>query len=102
MKSLLTATILGSALLSACVTAPGPGTTEGATPPHLSMQGNTKVWDNIGSFGPVPAAKAAMGADTCAKLNSMSANYVATGYHARAVGLDGKTMPEGGFLCTRK
>ena len=102
MKSLLTAAILGSALLSACVTAPGPGTTEGATPPRLTMQGNTKVWDNIGNFGPVPAAKAAMGADTCAKLNSTNANYMAAGYHARAQGLDGKTLPDGGFYCVRK
>jgi hypothetical protein len=102
MKSLFTAVILGSALLSACVTAPGPGAQEGATPPRLSMQDKMAVWDNVGSFGPVPAARAALGAQTCAKLDTMDAKFMATGYHSRAQRLDGKTLTEGGFYCVRK
>jgi hypothetical protein len=66
------------------------------------MENNMKVWENAGSFGPVPTAQAALGADTCAKLNTTNANFVATGYHSRAQGLDGKTLPNGGFYCVRK
>lgn len=102
MKSLLTAVVLGSAMLSACVTAPSPGMQEGSPPPRLTMQDKLKVWDNVGSFGPVPAALAALGAETCAKFNTADSQYVATGYHSKAQGLDGKTLQGGGFYCVHK
>lgn len=102
MKYLLSLVILLSALLSACVTAPGPGAQEGATPPRLSMQNSMMQWDNVGAFGPVPAARAALGAQVCAKLNTAGRSYVPMGYHARAQGLDGKTLPDGGFFCVTK
>ena len=102
MKSLYTAVILGSALLSACVTAPAPGTQEGVTPPRLSTQGTMTVWDNVGSFGPVPSARADLGAQTCSKLDTMGTKFMASGYHSRAQGLDGKTLAEGGFYCVPK
>jgi hypothetical protein len=102
MKSLLTAVILGSALVTACVTAPSPGAQEGNPPPRLVMQDKLKVWDNVGNFGPVPAAQAKLGADTCASFNTADAQYMATGYHSRAQGLDGKTLPGGGFYCVHK
>lgn len=102
MRNVITAVIVGSALLSACVTAPGPGMKQGAIAPKLSMEGGMKVWSNVESFGPVPAAQAALGAETCGRMNSMDKKYIATGYHAQAQGLDGKTLPGGGFFCVQK
>jgi hypothetical protein len=102
MKKPMTAMILGSTLLTACVTAPGPGAQEGATPPRLVMQDNKVSWSNAGSFGPVPAAKATMAAQNCASLNTMDAKFVATGYHSQAQDLNGKVLPNGGYYCVRQ
>jgi hypothetical protein len=102
MKFLRTTVILGSALMAACVTTPSPGDHEGPIPPWLSMQDNLKFWSNIGNFGPVPAAQAELGAQTCSKMDSQDSHFEATGYHAKAQGLNGRTIPGGGFFCVRK
>jgi hypothetical protein len=102
MRVLLTSVILASALLAACVAAPSPGDHEGPIPPRLALQDNTKGWSNIGNFGPVPAAQAELAAQTCAKMDGPDAHFEATGYHAKAQGLNGRTLAGGGFFCVRK
>ena len=102
MEKLIFSACLGSLLLAGCVTAPGPGAQEGATPPRLIMKDNAKTWDNAGNFGPVPAALAAKGAATCATLNTMDAKFVATGYHSKAQDVDGKPFAGGGYYCVRQ
>lgn len=94
--------ILGSTLLAACVTAPGPGSQQGATPPQLVKEDNKFGWKNIESFGEVPSDKAALGEQTCAKLNTADTQFVATGYHTMAKDQYGNTLPQGGFYCVRK
>ncbi len=102
MKFLLTTVILASSLVAACVTTPSPGDHEGPIPPRLTMQDNQKIWNNIRNFGPVPAALADGGAEICSQLNTQDSQFEATGYHAKAQGLNGRTMAGGGFFCTRK
>jgi hypothetical protein len=79
-----------------------PGAQEGAVAPKLYLDNNMKTWEHISSFGPVPASQAGLGAETCAKLNTMDLKFVANGYHSRAQGLDGRTLPGGGFYCVRQ
>jgi hypothetical protein len=102
MKKLIFSVFLGNLLLAGCVTAPGPGAQEGAPPPKLIMKDNAKSWDNAGNFGPVPAALAAKGSTTCATLNTMEAKFVATGYHSKALDVDGKPFMGGGYYCVRQ
>ena len=102
MEKLIFSACLASLLLAGCVTAPGPGAQEGATPPRLIMKDNAKTWDNAGNFGPVPSALAAKGAATCATLNTLDAKYVAIGYHSKAQDVDGKPFAGGGYYCVRQ
>jgi hypothetical protein len=101
MEKLIFSVFLGSVLLAGCVTAPGPGTHEGAIPPRLIMKDNAKTWDNATNFGPVPVALAAKGAATCATLNTTNVKYMATGYHSKAQDVDGKPFMGGGYYCVR-
>ncbi len=102
MKTFIYAAVLGSVLVSACMTAPGPGMKEGAVPPKLVIKDNAKTWDNTGSFGPVPASLTAKGEQSCATLNTMDAKFMAIGYHSHAMNADGKVFAEGGYYCARK
>jgi hypothetical protein len=102
MKKLISAAFVTSLLLAGCVTAPGPGTHEGAIPPKLVMKDKAKTWDNAGNFGPVPVAMAAKGAATCATLSTNDAKYIATGYHSKALDVDGKPFMGGGYYCVRQ
>jgi hypothetical protein len=61
-----------------------------------------KVWNNVGNFGPVPAAQAALGVQICARMDTPDNHYEPTGYHSKAQGLNGRTIPGGGFFCARK
>jgi hypothetical protein len=61
-----------------------------------------KIWGNAESFGPIPNAQVDVAVQTCAKLNTTVATFVATGYHSRAKGLDGKILPDGGYFCVRE
>ena len=93
---------MGIALISGCVVAPVPSAKEGAIPPRLVIKDNAKTWDNASNFGPVPVVLTAKGAATCATLNTQNAKYVATGYHSRALDLDGKPFAGGGYYCVRQ
>jgi hypothetical protein len=102
MKKLIFSAFSVVLLVSGCVTSPGPGAQEGATPPRLVMKDKVKSWDNAGNFGPVPTALAAKGAATCASLNTQDSKFTATGYHSKAQDVDGKTFEGGGYYCVRQ
>lgn len=71
-------------------------------PPEMAMQNGTVIWLNEGSFRKPRGAAKVNGDRACAKMNQPGVRFVATGYHPRAIGLDGKRIPPhaGGFLCT--
>jgi hypothetical protein len=102
MKTLLTTVVLGSVLVCACISPPSPGDREGPIPPRLSLQDNMKVWNNIGNFGPVPESQAELAAQTCSRMDTQDIQFEPTGYHSKAQGLNGRTIPGGGFFCVRK
>jgi hypothetical protein len=54
------------------------------------------IWDRPSSFGPVPPALRAVGDLSCMRSNLQTR---AEGYHPAARGLDGRTLPGGGFFC---
>jgi hypothetical protein len=98
-------TLCAAALLSACVIAPSVGDRQGDTPPRLVTDPDNKpnlMWDNPKAFGPVPAEQAARGEQSCSSLNTKDMQFKATGYHALAQGVDGKSFVGGGFFCVRK
>ena len=102
MKKSYLLAFFACSLLAACVVAPAPGAREGVVPPRLVLKDNVKVWDNAGNFGPVPVALQEKGAATCATLNTRDAKYTATGFHSRAMDLDGKPFVDGGYYCVRR
>ena len=54
------------------------------------------AWDRPGAFGPVPAKLQARGDAICEGGQFERA----LGYHPKALDLDGKLLPDGGFYCT--
>jgi len=112
------------ALVTGCAIAPGPGDKQGDPPPRIvnrdshddsrnddnrnrncwestSLHSNC-YWDNPSAFGPVPANLAQAAQSACSELDIKDVQYKATGYHLRALDLDGKPFREGGYYCVRK
>lgn len=54
------------------------------------------AWENVSSFGRVPAALQSIGDVSCMKIGI---NMRATGYHPKAVDRFGQVMSGGGFYC---
>ena len=80
------------------------GKTYAKTPPKLVRQevswGKNKpvqsiAWDNSRWFGPIPAHLVKEGIATCQAVGGQRAR----GYHPKAMGINGKPIPGGGFLC---
>lgn len=95
--------LLAAALLGGCVTYPGVGTREADTPPQIiENKDGLRTWDAPGKFGPVPAEKAAAGATVCATLDTNERKHEALGYHSKALDLQGKPFPSGGYYCVPK
>ena len=88
------------AVLAGC--AAMPGASEGSTPPRIVVKDGQAVWDNPSYFGPVPAAQMAKGAATCSALNTKDLQFVAKGYHSKALDVNGNQLPSGGFFCVLK
>jgi len=89
--------------LSGCSVAPLIGTSYGEPPPQVAFLGAKDVngveyltWVRVSSFGPVPEALQAVGHLRCMKLGT---SLRAVGYHPRALDLQGKPTPGGGFFC---
>ncbi len=100
MKTLTMTLVAAAALLAGCGAMPGPQ--EGATPPKIVATKDGNVWDNPGAFGPVPAALAANGAKVCESMNTNNAAFVAKGYHAKAMDVNGSPFAGGGYFCMQK
>jgi hypothetical protein len=99
---LSTVILLGAAAMgSACSIFEGPGFVENALPPRLVSKDGVVSWDRVNHFGPVPASLAAAGAQACGTLNTKELKFFALGYHSRALGLNGRTLPGGGFYCVQ-
>ena len=80
------------------------GKTYSKTPPKLVRRevswGKNKpvqsiAWDNSQWFGPIPAHLMKEGMSTCQAVGGQRAR----GYHPTAMGINGKPIPGGGFLC---
>lgn len=80
------------------------GSTYASTPPRLVKEtvawGNTKkvqgiAWSDTKLFGPVPGNLQAKGDKEC----QTAGGNTAKGYHPRAIGVDGKPIEGGGFIC---
>lgn len=89
--------------LSGCSLAPLIGKSYGEPPPQVAYLGAKDVngaeyltWDRVSSFGPVPEELQAAGHLRCMKLGS---TLRAAGYHPRALDVQGKPTPGGGFFC---
>lgn len=54
------------------------------------------AWENVSSFGRVPATLKSVGDVSCMKIGI---NMRATGYHPKALDRFGQVMPGGGFYC---
>ena len=89
------------AFLSACSTGITIGSRENtANPPKLVKTADGGVhWENVSSFGPVPKDKLEKYDQICTSVNP---NWYVGGYNSKAINLDGKAFPDGGFICLSK
>lgn len=87
------------AFLSAC--AAGVGSVENTVYPPRLIKGPDGVvqWDNISAFGPVPKDKMEKFEKVCESANP---KWYVAGYNSKALDLDGKPFPDGGFICLPK
>jgi len=98
MKKIL-ASLLICAFLSAC--AASISSIENTVSPPRLIKGpdGTIIWDNISAFGPVPKDKFAKDNAMCQAVNP---KFYMAGYNSKALDLDGKPFPDGGFICLPK
>ncbi len=104
MTKLVLSVCAAASLLSACSMSI-VGSKEGDVPPRViadPKNPSSRVWDNPGAFGPVPADKAEFAKQACATMSTKDVEIVPLGYHSKAQGYDGKTLPYGGVYCVRK
>lgn len=95
--------MMGATLMVvACATNTGPGDKQADTPPRLVQKEKGIAWDNPQAFGPVPPEFAENGARVCGALDLPDMKLKATGYHARAMDLNGNPLPGGGYFCEAK
>ena len=99
MKVKTLAFLTGVAVTAAACAPSVVGRAPADTPPSLVQTADGVIWDNPLAFGPVPASVRDAGAQVCGGLNTESVSYVAVGYHPLATGVDGETLPSGGFFC---
>lgn len=79
---------------------PTIGKAPGNPPPQLIQSNDGPLWDNVSSFGPVPAGLENTASSVCGRLKTEDGEpFVAAGYHPRAVGLDGAAFKGGGYYC---
>jgi len=80
----------------------GPGAVQAEVAPRLIMRDGFKVWDNPGAFGPVPAELLATGQQVCATMDTPDLKHEPTGYHAKALDVEGVEFQGGGYFCVPK
>ncbi len=104
-QKVLFASLVATGILAGCSTAPMMGSQPGDVPPRIVNDPNdnrSRVWDNPGAFGPVPAKLAADGQTICSSMDTKDVHYRAIGYHPLAKDIDGKPFPRGGYFCVTK
>ena len=77
----------------------GRGDRQADQPPRMVERNNVIAWDRPEAFGPVPLRLASVAAINCATLDTRDVKWQAEGFHARALDLDGRPFPGGGYYC---
>lgn len=99
MKPITICSLLAAALLAAGCAAPGRGDRQADQPPRMVERNNVIAWDRPEAFGPVPVRLASVAAINCATLDTRDVKWQPEGFHARALDLDGRPFPGGGYYC---
>lgn len=99
MKKYTLCTLLAAALLAGCATSTSRGDRQAEQAPRLVERNNVIAWDRGDAFGPVPLRLASLAAINCATLDTKDVKWQPEGFHARALDLDGKPLPGGGYFC---
>jgi hypothetical protein len=98
MKPITLCTLLAAAMLAGgCAT--GRGDRQADQAPRLVERNNVIAWDRGDAFGPVPLRLSSLAAINCATLDTKDLKWEPEGFHARALDLDGRTLPGGGYYC---
>jgi hypothetical protein len=98
MKPITICTLLAAALLAGgCAT--GRGDRQADEAPRLVERNKVISWDRGDAFGPVPLRLASLAAINCASLDTKDVKWQPEGFHARALDLDGRPFPGGGYFC---
>lgn len=98
MKPIPLCSLLAAALLAGCATS-GRGDRQAEQPPRMVERNNVIAWDRPEAFGPVPLRLASLAAINCATLDNKDVKWQPEGFHARALDLDGRPFPGGGYYC---
>jgi hypothetical protein len=86
--------------LTACISSgPTIGSVENTVNPPKLVKGVDGVvyWENIGSFGPMPKDLKGDFDKLCIAANP---KWHAIGFNSKALDLEGKQFPNGGFICS--
>lgn len=98
MKPITICSLLVAALLAGgCAT--GRGDRQADQPPRMVERNNVIAWDRPEAFGPVPLRLASVAAINCATLDTRDVKWQPEGFHPRALDLDGRPFPGGGYYC---
>lgn len=98
MKPITICTLLAAALLAGgCAT--GRGDRQADEAPRLVERNKVISWDRGDAFGPIPLRLASLAAINCASLDTKDVKWQPEGFHARALDLDGRPFPGGGYFC---
>lgn len=98
MKPITICTLLAAALLAGgCAT--GRGDRQADEAPRMVERNKVISWDRGEAFGPVPLRLASLAAINCASLDTKDVKWQPEGFHARALDLDGRPFPGGGYFC---
>ena len=98
MKKTIYAALLCS-ILSGCASSIGSVENTVNPPRLIKNPDGTILWDNISAFGPVPKDRREAYAIVCQEANP---KWYPAGYNSKALDLNGKPFPDGGFICLSK
>ena len=98
LTAVMTVVTLGFTACTAFLAKPGDKPDLVNPPKMIKNSSGDLEWDRPGAFGPVPINIQVEGNVICQTLNK---DLIATGYNPEALAPNGKTLPGGGFYCTR-
>ncbi len=98
LTAVMTVITLGFSACSGFLAKPGDQP-DLVNPPKLFKNSSGDLeWERVSAFGPVPIDIQVRGNVICQTLGK---DIIATGYNPEALDPNGKTLPGGGFYCTR-